>query len=128
MNMSSDEEALIKELGITSKTTTVYLYDGYTYAKLEDAVKYAQIKINRKDSDSNRSVTSTWFEAADTGATMYTAQMKYFVEKRGNRELICIVDTLEQARAMVQCTSDIIICQTNARREELRMVRETTKK
>ena len=50
MNMSSKEEALMKEFGITSETTTVYLYNGYTYAKLQDAVKYAQIQDKTKDS------------------------------------------------------------------------------
>ena len=54
MNMSSDEEALMKELGITSQTRTVYLYDGYTYAKLQDAVKYAQIQGKNKRSGPDR--------------------------------------------------------------------------
>ena len=49
MNISNDEEALMKELGITSQTVTAYLYDGYTYSKLQDAVKYAQIKAETKD-------------------------------------------------------------------------------
>ena len=47
--------------------------------------------------------------------------MKYFIEKRGSRELICVVDTLEEARAIVQGTGNIILCQTIARREELRI-------
>jgi hypothetical protein len=53
--------------------------------------------------------------------------MKYFIEKRGSRELICVVDTLEEARAIVQGTGDIILCQTKARREEIRVARESAK-
>ena len=46
--------------------------------------------------------------------------MKYYIEKRGSRELICVVDTLEEARVIVQGTGNIILCQTKARREEPR--------
>ena len=54
--------------------------------------------------------------------------MKYFIEKRVSRELICVVDTLEEARAIVQGTGNIILCQTNARREELRIAGESVKR
>jgi hypothetical protein len=53
--------------------------------------------------------------------------MKYFIEKRGSRELICVVDTLEEARVIVQGTGDIILCQTKARREERRLVAKSGK-
>ena len=55
-------------------------------------------------------------------------QMKYFVEKRGNRELVSVFDTLQEARAMVKGGSDIIVCQTRERREEIRETRELAKK
>ncbi len=54
--------------------------------------------------------------------------MKYFIEKRVSRELICVVDTLEEARAIVQGTGNIILCQTKARREELRIAGESVKR
>ena len=50
--------------------------------------------------------------------------MKYFIEKKGSRELICVVDTIEEARAIVQGTGNIIICQTKERREETKERRE----
>jgi hypothetical protein len=53
--------------------------------------------------------------------------MKYFIEKRGSRELICVVDTLEEAQVIVQGTGNIILCQTEARREELRIARKSGK-
>jgi hypothetical protein len=54
--------------------------------------------------------------------------MKYFIEKRVSRELICVVDTLEEARAIVQDSGNIILCQTKTRREELRIARESVKR
>ena len=48
MNISSDEESVMNALGITSQTTTVYLYGGYTYMKLQDAIKYAQIDPEKR--------------------------------------------------------------------------------
>ena len=53
--------------------------------------------------------------------------MKYFIEKRVSRELICVVDTLEEARVIVQGTGNIILGQTKARREELRIARKSKK-
>jgi hypothetical protein len=55
-------------------------------------------------------------------------RMKYFIEKRGSRELICVVDTIEEARAIVRGTGNIILCQTKARREELRIAGESVKR
>ena len=54
--------------------------------------------------------------------------MNYYIEKRGSRELICVVDTLAEAREIVKNTGDIIICQTKARRKEILTVRESAKR
>ena len=51
--MNSDEEETMKEHGITKQTTTIYLYEGHSYAKLQDAVKYAQIQQSSKDTETN---------------------------------------------------------------------------
>ena len=53
--------------------------------------------------------------------------MKYFIEERGSRELICVLDTLEEAREIVQGTGNIILCQTEARREESRIAGNSVK-
>ncbi len=41
--------------------------------------------------------------------------------------MICVVDTVEEARTIVQGTGNIILCQTKARREEFRVERNSVK-
>ena len=51
--MNDGEEAKMKEYGITKKTKTVYQYEGHSYAKLQDAVNYAQIQQTLNDKELN---------------------------------------------------------------------------
>lgn len=41
--MNEKDNELAEKLGITSKQKTIYLYNGYTYDNIKDAINYAKI-------------------------------------------------------------------------------------
>jgi len=45
--MNEDERKLMLEYGITTETRSVFLFQGYRYERLSDAVNYARITAER---------------------------------------------------------------------------------
>lgn len=48
--MNDDNENLMERYGITAKQSTVYMYLGRKYDKLQDALNYAKIVAAREQS------------------------------------------------------------------------------
>ena len=51
-DMTEEEKELMKHYGITLEQRSVYIYKGYKYAHLKDAVNYAKIEAERRDAES----------------------------------------------------------------------------
>lgn len=49
--MTEEEKELMKHYGITLEQRSVYIYKGYKYAHLKDAVNYAKIEAERRDAE-----------------------------------------------------------------------------
>jgi hypothetical protein len=47
--MEKNNEELMKQYGISVEETKTYLYNGYKYDKLENAIDYAKIDKEKKD-------------------------------------------------------------------------------
>lgn len=52
--MNDDDKSLMEHYGVTAKESTVYMYLGKKYDKLQDALNYAKIVTARKKSSAIR--------------------------------------------------------------------------
>jgi hypothetical protein len=52
--MSKTENELMTEYGITCKAKTIYSYKQHDYERLSDALRYAEIDVNRCRKDASR--------------------------------------------------------------------------
>jgi hypothetical protein len=44
--MTSDDKKLMKELGITAESMTIFYFDGHRYERLSDAINYAKTRAH----------------------------------------------------------------------------------
>lgn len=47
--MTHEDQALLDRYGITTEQKTVYLYRGYRYDHLKDAINYAKIEAEKDE-------------------------------------------------------------------------------
>lgn len=47
--MTKEEKELMKRFGITVEQKSVYAYDGHKYDQLKDAMNFAKIEAERRD-------------------------------------------------------------------------------
>ena len=52
--MTHDDQALLEKYGITTELKTVYLYRGYRYDHLKDAINYARIDADKEKASAKR--------------------------------------------------------------------------